>query len=326
MLVSIDEALAAGDGMRAIGLVRQAQQLDPRSASLGVRLIDSCLMSGQLLCAAHGARTVLRSATAADDEACRSLSSARILGHQISRLWWCPVDRPSCEPVTNRTAGPGIAAGSLVAMDDGNLVSAENFVATLKRILADDVQWKGDSSAAQLLNHATMQHIQGNQELARTLYARALNTAGTSSTMQHAHAHANLAALHTTGARARHHLEAAVASPKANQVESSQTKSSQVESRLAESSRVTSSHVESRRVKASQGESSQVEARRHLEAAIALAPDATAVGQWWLSLAEVTMSAHLPTYPPAYLPTFLRAYLPSSCPMASCSIPTCLSR
>lgn len=225
----VDALLAEGDAVGAMRLVREAQHLDPSSPHLGVRLLDACLQSNQLLCAAHGARTVLRHAGRAGHEdgieTCRFLRSARAFGMRVSRLRWCPVaSGQDCERWTNRSAVQNLmqqATFPIVAQDDGQLWSGENLVSRLKAVLADDVQWRGDSLQA-TLNHATMQHLQGNHDIAIELYKRALATerADLGQHAQHAsmlaQAHANFAVLlagDPSGrglSQARTHLESAL--------------------------------------------------------------------------------------------------------------------
>jgi tetratricopeptide (TPR) repeat protein len=220
---AVDAALADGDGLQAITLVRAAQRVAPNDPHLGVLLLESCMIANQLMCAAHGARTLLRfgdTTTANSTSVCRWLGSARAFGWRASRLHWCRLGEP-CHRVTNRSAdlmdgAPSI--GSLTAVDDGQLWSAENLVSALKSTLGDERHWQGRTGTS-ALTHATMQHIQGNDEIARDLYAKALRppvgendialTAQPSAAVVRAHAYANLAMLER-GARARQHLEAAL--------------------------------------------------------------------------------------------------------------------
>ena len=209
-LLQADEHLGSGDGYSALRVIREAQRLQPSSAELGVRLIEACLASEQLMCAAHGSRTVLRSAEADDASSCRHLVAARAFGSLAARLRWCPVAEP-CSRVTNRSAVSleDATASSIVTVDDGQLWSGENMVRGVKAMLADDKQWKGGGDGT-LLNHATMQHIQGNRDVALQLYEKSLSAPSHTIPSAHAHAHANMAMLTMRSSRARTHLESAL--------------------------------------------------------------------------------------------------------------------
>ncbi len=201
-LVRADAALLAGDGLTAMRLARDAQRLEPNSPQVGLRLLEGCLLTNTLLCAAHGARSVLRALDAEDPDLCRYLGSARAFGTRASRIHWCPIGEP-CVRVTNRTRDAAISAGSGMDVDDGQLWSGENFVSALKAMLADDRQWRGEEDYVDF-NHATMQQMQGNREAALQLYTRALAVQPNA-----AHAYGNLAVLER-GPRARAHLETAL--------------------------------------------------------------------------------------------------------------------
>jgi tetratricopeptide (TPR) repeat protein len=218
-LPNIDAALALGDGAKAVRLVREAQRLTPSAPSVAVRLLEACLLDNQLMCAAHGARSLLRHASAEGDEdapMCRSLGAAKAFGARAARLRWCWVGAP-CGRLGNTSAldaaSVSFPVGGLTAVDDGQLWSAEHLVAALKEMLADESQWQGGSGAP-ALNHATMQHVQGNAEVARGLYERVLERpagAGAADAAIRAHAYANLGVLERAAPAARRHLDAALA-------------------------------------------------------------------------------------------------------------------
>ena len=243
----IDGALAAGESIEAIRLVREAQRLSPNSPTLGVQLLEGCMRSNNLLCAAHGARTVLRYGVEVDGEGeaeddpssslCRYLGAAKAFGARVSRLRWCRTGE-ACGRVTNRTwlatAERSLvpAARAAASRDDGQLWSAEHLVSAIKLMLEDDDQWRDRAGdRAPTLNHATMQQVQGNKEIALGLYKRVLGLGGGMSSDEgapseqqqqppphgalaavRAHAYTNLAVLETASSkmRARSSLEAAL--------------------------------------------------------------------------------------------------------------------
>ena len=93
------------------------------------------------------------------------------VGERAEAVRWCPHGQ-ACRAVTNATADAAVAAGPMAALD-GGLWRGENFVSVLKELLASEREWKG-GSAQQQHNHATMQQMQGNGEIARKLYAKVL--------------------------------------------------------------------------------------------------------------------------------------------------------
>ena len=240
---SIDQALAEGNGLGAMRLVRDAQRGAPTCPLLGVRLLEACLLANQLMCAAHGARTVLRYGTedgneeSDDTTLCRFVGSAKAFGARASRLRLCPISS-RCARIANRSSAsePEIPEASAVALrDDGQLWSAEHLVGTVKDHLAHDDQWRSSSVSAaeeepedvltmrRELNHATLHHVQGNHEIAADLYRKAIGLGsrnggsrdGTllSTSVLTAHAYSNLGWLQmpTSKPRARASFEAALA-------------------------------------------------------------------------------------------------------------------
>ena len=192
-LADIDAALLVQrDGLHAMRLVRDAQRATPQCPHLGVRLLEACLLSNQLLCAAHGARTVLRYAMEEEAEEaeransllCRFLGSAKAFGARAAKLRFCPAFGEPCVRLTNRSASllpTAPAPGSVAARDDGQLWSAENLVSWLKATLAREDQWaatqveRHDLAAMRRnLNHATLHHVQGNAEIAAELYRKVI--------------------------------------------------------------------------------------------------------------------------------------------------------
>ena len=141
---------------------------------------------------------------------CDGLASARVFGERAEAVWWCPHGQ-ACRAVTNATADAAVAAGPMAALD-GGLWRGENFVSVLKELLASEREWKG-GSAQQQHNHATMQQMQGNGEIARKLYAKVLAPWSSPELAPSvdvlAHAYGNLAQLER-GAAARRQLEAAL--------------------------------------------------------------------------------------------------------------------
>jgi len=99
-----------------------------------------------------------------------------------------------------------LSVGSATEHDDGHMWRGEHFVTTMKGILADETLWRGGDPRSQL-NHAVMQQMQGNTDIARSLYGRALATDPTN-----AYVYANLALLERGSAStARAHLDQAIA-------------------------------------------------------------------------------------------------------------------
>ena len=222
-LTAIDDALAAGTGDSAVQLVRAAQELNPSSPAVAVRLLEGCLLDNQLMCAAHGARSLLRFAMADEDESevCRYLGAAQAFGARAGRLRWCRLGQ-SCSRLGNTSALDGAAVPYSVStlatsLDNGELWRGEHLVSELKLVLEDETQWKGREGAV-ALNHATMQHVQGNADIARDLYARVIRPPDDAPSAVHgtaaavrAHGYTNLAVLERTAPAARRHLDAALA-------------------------------------------------------------------------------------------------------------------
>ena len=189
--------------LAAIGELRSAQRLAPSDPDLAVGLVEKCLQSNLLVCAAHGTRTLLRHPDDAGDRQCRFLASSRVFVARADALHWCPKGEPCGHPVANRSIQGAVSAGPLAPLYGGLMWSGENFVETLKTILRDEAQWQGPHGWAQL-NHATMQHMQGNTDSAATLYTKA-----TALVPHEAVAYGNLGMLER-GASARKQLELAV--------------------------------------------------------------------------------------------------------------------
>lgn len=248
-IAEIDTALfLKRDGLRAMRLVRDAQRATPQCPHLGVRLLESCLLENQLLCAAHGARTVLRYGMHDDQDAvpqtnsslCRFIGSGKAFGTRAAKLRFCPAFGEPCIRLTNRSSSQMPSAptpGTAASWDDGQLWSAENLVSWLKETLAHEDQWAARkserhdlASMRRNLNHATLHHVQGNAEIAMGLYRKVIDdrdheTAATAAAASNpaadhratagalrAHAHSNLAWLELAHAkpRARANLEAAL--------------------------------------------------------------------------------------------------------------------
>ena len=192
----------------------RAQRLQPQNAEIAVRLLDACLGADMLVCAAHQVRSLLRHPDAhlksSQAWRCDGLASARVFGERAEAVRWCPHGQ-ACRAVTNATADAAVAAGPMAALD-GGLWRGENFVSVLKELLASEREWKG-GSAQQQHNHATMQQMQGNGEIARKLYAKVLAPWSSPELAPSvdvlAHAYGNLAQLER-GAAARRQLEAAL--------------------------------------------------------------------------------------------------------------------
>ena len=189
--------------LAAIGELRSAQRLAPSDPDLAVGLVEKCLQSNLLVCAAHCTRTLLRHPDDAGYRQCRFLASSRVFVARADALHWCPKGEPCGHPVANRSIQGAVSAGPLAPLDGGLMWSGENFVETLKTILRDEAQWQGPHGWAQL-NHATMQHMQGNTDSAATLYTKA-----TALVPHEAVAYGNLGMLER-GASARKQLELAV--------------------------------------------------------------------------------------------------------------------
>merc|ERR1719272_1960271 len=131
----------------------------PSRPELAARQLDGCLQSNQLVCAAHAARALLRHAPADHPELCTFLGSARAFGASAAALRWCPPGEPCTRPVTNSTPDDSVVAASGASLDDGQLWRAENFISSLKALLADESLWQGASARARF-NHAVMQQMQ----------------------------------------------------------------------------------------------------------------------------------------------------------------------
>ena len=216
-LANVDAAVASGKGHDAVRLVREAQSLAPRDPDVAVRLMEACLLDNQLMCAAHGARSLLRHAAAEADNPtlCRYLGAAKAFGARARRLRWCRKGEP-CDRLGNTSAavgGTSFVVGSLPTRDDGQLWSAEHMVGALKEVLEDDSQWRG-ASGSSALNHAAMQHMQGNPEVARDMYERVLKNPKSdqhaSDAAMRAYAYTNLGILDRASPAARQHFEDAI--------------------------------------------------------------------------------------------------------------------
>lgn len=158
-LAQLDELTAAGDTKRAAALLSAAQRASPTSPEFAVRQLEVCLQANQLVCAAHSARALLRHAPADHPEMCRFLASARAFGARAVQIRWCPPAELCTRSVANASADGSVAAATGASLDDGQMWRAENFISTLKMLLADDSLWRG-STGRTLLNHAAMQQMQ----------------------------------------------------------------------------------------------------------------------------------------------------------------------
>ena len=222
-LAEIDAVVAQGAGGLAIQLVREAQSKNPFASSIAVRLVEACLLDNQLMCAAHGTRSLLRHAADDDDEddVCRYLGVTQAFSARVRPLRWCWVGG-ACGHLGNTSAfDPNkvpYPVGTLsMARDDGELWRGEHLVAQLMVMLDDENEWKG-RGGARSLNHATMQHVQGNAEIAYDMYQRATGhhaademfaQHGSVAEMQ-ARAYTNLAVLERDAPAARRHLDKAL--------------------------------------------------------------------------------------------------------------------
>ena len=231
-LSQLTELTAAGDTKRAAALLSAAQRAAPANPDFAVRQLELCLQANQLVCAAHSARALLRHAPAEHPDMCRFLASARAFGARAAGLRWCPPDEPCTRSVANASVDGSVVAATGASLDEGHMWRAENFISTLKMLLADESLWRGRTGRT-LLNHAVMQQMQaraiaqlaraarhicnthsaatlcvraqGNAEVAADLYDSALQLLPSA-----AHGYANLAMLER-GSRGRARLERALA-------------------------------------------------------------------------------------------------------------------
>ena len=158
-LTQLNELTASGDTRRAAALLSAAQRAAPANPDFAVRQLEVCLQANQLVCAAHSARALLRHAPAEHPEICRMLASARAFGARAAGLRWCPPAEPCTRSVANASVDGGVVAATGASLDDGQMWRAENFISTLKMMLADDSLWRGRTGRT-LLNHAVMQQMQ----------------------------------------------------------------------------------------------------------------------------------------------------------------------